>query len=231
MLNRLRRPHSRAALPTLLLLASCVLAPLAAAAEARFLVAARGLQDPNFAETVVLLVEQGNEGSWGLVINRPTTVKLSSLFAKDPFLRRRRDTLLYGGPVEPARLLILLQSAVELPDSRPLFEDVRLVLNLESLQALGDPEKVVLRVFAGYAGWAPGQLEAELVRGDWLIQPAEAALVFSENPKAVWQLLQARQPLPVTETSPSAPASPPHQAGRAVAVRGYRGGTALASLR
>jgi putative transcriptional regulator len=217
--------------PGLLLLASCFLAPQAAVPEARFLVAARGLQDPNFAETVVLLVEQASEGSWGLVINRPTTVKLSSLFAKDPFLHRRSDTLHYGGPVEPARVLILLQSAVPLPDSVAVFEDVRLVLNPEALQALSEAEKAVLRVFAGYAGWAPGQLEAEITRGDWLIQPAEAALVFSENPKAVWQLLQARQPLPVTETLPSTPESSPHQAGRAVAVRGYRGGTALASLR
>ena len=193
--------------PALLLLASCLLAPPAARPEARFLVAARGLQDPNFAETVVLLVEQGTEGSWGLVINRPTTVKLSSLFAKDPFMRRRRDTLHFGGPVEPARVLILLRSAVELPDSRPLLEDVRLVMDPESLQALGDPEKLVLRVFAGYAGWSPGQLEAELARGDWLIQPAEADLVFSENPKAVWQLLQARRPLPVTEAFRAADSS------------------------
>jgi len=193
--------------PALLLLASCLLAPPAARPEARFLVAARDLQDLNFAETVVLLVEQGTEGSWGLVINRPTTVKLSSLFAKDPFMRRRRDTLHFGGPVEPARVLILLRSAVELPDSRPLLEDVRLVMDPESLQALGDPEKLVLRVFAGYAGWAPGQLEAELARGDWLIQPAEADLVFSENPKAVWQLLQARRPLPVTEAFRAADSS------------------------
>jgi putative transcriptional regulator len=231
MLNRLRRPGLRATFPALLLLAFCFLAPPVAAPEARFLVAARDLQDSNFAETVVLLVEQGTEGSWGLVINRPTTVKLFSLFDKDPFMRRRRDSLYYGGPVEPARLLILLQSAVELPGSRSLFEDVRLVLDPESLQALGDPEKVVLRVFAGYAGWAPGQLEAELTRGDWLIQPAEAAMVFSENPKALWQLLQSRQPLPVTQASPSVPESPPPQAGRAVAGRGYRRGTALASLR
>jgi putative transcriptional regulator len=206
MLSLRRHPGQRAVLPALLLLVSRCLAPPAAGSEPRFLVAARDLQDPNFAETVVLLVEQRAEGSWGLVVNRPTTVKLSTLFGKDAFLRRRRDTLHYGGPVEPARLLILLRSAVELPDSRPLFEDVRLVANPESLQALGDPEKVVLRVFAGYAGWAPGQLEAELARGDWLAQPAEAALVFSENPKALWQLLQARQPLPVTEAFRAAPA-------------------------
>jgi putative transcriptional regulator len=208
MLNR----RSRSSLPSMtpaafLLLACCLLAPQASGAEARFLVASRGLQDPNFTETVVLLVEQGTEGSWGLVINRPTTVKLSSLFAKDPFLRRRGDTLHYGGPVEPARVLILLKSAVALPQSVAVFEDVRLLLDPEALQALGDPEKLVLHVFAGYAGWAPGQLEDEIARGDWLVQPVEAALVFSENPKAVWQLLQARQPPPVTRALQGAPAA------------------------
>jgi putative transcriptional regulator len=165
----------------------------------KLLVAARGMQDPNFAETVVLLVDYGAEGSWGLVINRPTTVKLSELFAKDSFLRRRRDTLHYGGPVEPARILILLRSSAALPDSRSLFEDVRLAWSPEALKGLGDPEKAELRVFAGYAGWATGQLETEIARGDWLVLPAEPALVFSETPKALWQTLQARRPLPVTE--------------------------------
>lgn len=168
----------------------------------KFLVAARSMQDPNFAETVVLLVDHEPEGSWGLVVNRPTTVKLSELFAKDAFLRRRRDTLHYGGPVEPARVLILVRSSAELVDSRALFEDVRLAWSPEALKALGDPVKAELRVFAGYAGWASGQLEAEIARNDWLILPAEARLVFSETPEAVWEILQARSPQPVAAAGP-----------------------------
>jgi putative transcriptional regulator len=163
----------------------------------KFLVAARSMQDPNFAESVVLLVDHEAEGSWGLVVNRPTTIKLSELFAKDDFLRRRRDNLHYGGPVEPARILILVRSSAALADSRALFADVRLAWSPEALKGLGDPVQAELRVFAGYAGWAVGQLEAEIARKDWLILPAEAALVFSETPEAVWEILQARSPQPV----------------------------------
>jgi putative transcriptional regulator len=246
MLNRRRGPGPRAVLPALLALACGCLAPAAAfgsphraapgrpaaglAEEAgprlvdqgdtlsggKFLVAARGMQDPNFAETVILLVDYGAEGSWGLVINRPTTVKLSELFAKDAFLRRRRDTLHYGGPVEPARILILLRSSAPLPDSRSLFEDVRLAWSPEALKGLGDPEKAELRVFAGYAGWATGQLEAEIARGDWLVLPVEAKLVFSETPKTLWEALQARRPLPVTEARRAEPDGPARTPGRAL---------------
>jgi putative transcriptional regulator len=169
----------------------------------KFLVAARSMQDPNFTESVVLLVDHEAQGSWGLVVNRPTTVKLSELFTKDPFLRRRRDHLHYGGPVEPARILILVRSAAALEDSRALFEDVRLAWSPEALKGLGDPLKAELRVFAGYAGWAAGQLEAEIARKDWIILPAEAPLVFSETPQAVWEILQARSPQPVAVARPA----------------------------
>ena len=161
------------------------------------LVAARGMPDPRFAESVVLLVDHGAEGSWGLVINRPTKVKLSEIFREDTILGRRRENLFYGGPVEPTRILMLVRSTAALPDSRALFADVRLAWSPEALKKLGDPVKAPLRVFAGYAGWAPGQLAGELERQDWILLPADASLVFSDHPEAVWQTLQVRSPQPV----------------------------------
>jgi putative transcriptional regulator len=166
-------------------------------ATGKFLVAAPSLQDPNFAETVVLLVEHGPEGSWGLVINREAPATLSELFPEERVLRERKEHLLLGGPVEPVRLLLLAWTDSPPRDSRPVLEDVHLVWSLSFLQGARARGIRAFRMYAGRAGWGPGQLDRELARGDWLVLPGEAALVFSEHPEQVWKTLRGKAPLSV----------------------------------
>jgi putative transcriptional regulator len=179
--------------PALLLLLGPGLAAQPAAGV--LLVAARGLSDPNFQRSVVLLVEQGEQGAWGLVVNRPTAVPLARLFAAEPGLRRREGVLFAGGPVETSRFLVLLRARRPPAACRPVFADVCLGLEPGVLRGLRGIEE--LRVYAGYAGWAPGQLEAEIARGDWRLLPPEPSLVFPPRPERLWEELAPRLETPV----------------------------------
>ena len=195
--------RARVGLFAFLLLAS--LAYAQSPARGKFLVAARGLVDPNFRETVVLLVDHSEEGSWGLVINRPTAVPLSKLFPEEKALQKRDDRLFSGGPVSPGRFLLLLRSPRPPESSRPVFAEVHLA---SSPAVLRGPDAGVIaefRAYAGYAGWAPGQLAAEVARGDWYIMAAEAEAVFAEEPAGVWATLHTRAYAPVA----ALPARPP----------------------
>ncbi len=164
-------------------------------AAGKFLVAARGLSDPNFEHSVVLLVQHGEAGSLGLVVNRPTGVPLSRIFAGEPLLERQEGILFAGGPVGAGRFLLLLRARRPPEESQRVFADVYLGW---SPGALRDARGVTdWRVYSGYAGWAPGQLDAEIARGDWRLLPAEAPLVFEQRPERVWEELARRMETPV----------------------------------
>jgi putative transcriptional regulator len=164
-------------------------------AAGQFLVAARGLPDPNFERSVVLLVHYGADGSVGLVINRPTGVPLSRLFPEERTLARQDGILFAGGPVGAGRFLLLLRAPRQPEESRPVFADVYLGWTPAALQdSRGIAE---FRVYSGYAGWAPGQLESEIARGDWRLLPAETPLVFEEHPERIWEELTRRLDTPV----------------------------------
>jgi putative transcriptional regulator len=129
----------------------------------------------------------------GLVVNRPTAVPLSRLFAGEPGLGQ--GVLFRGGPVDSGRFLLLLRARRPPEGSRPVFADVHLGW---SPQAVRDsPGVEEFRVYSGYAGWAPGQLEAEIARGDWRLAPAEAPLVFARHPERLWEELARRLETPV----------------------------------
>jgi len=173
------------------------LAPSIAAqpAAGRFLVAARGLSDPNFERSVVLLVQHEAEGSWGLVINRPTGVPLAKLFTEEPGLGRLDGFLYAGGPVGAGRFLLLLRAHRPPEESRPVFADVYLGWTPAALRdSRGISE---FRVYSGYAGWAPGQLDVEIARGDWHLLPAEAPLLFGRRPELIWEELARKVETPV----------------------------------
>ena len=162
-------------------------------AQGRFLVADNRLMDPNFRETVVLLIRYGPEGTMGLVINRPLQVKLSKVFPDVNELDESKETLYVGGPVEPSGMLLLVKSATPPEDSMPVFGDVYLSSSQKVLQRLiktpvqGDR----FRIFAGYAGWAPKQLEYECDRKDWHVLESDAEILFDRKPSEIWpELIQ-----------------------------------------
>jgi putative transcriptional regulator len=149
------------------------------------------LIDPNFARSVVLLCEHAPEGAFGLVVNRPSEVAAASAVQLEPELQQPNDLpLLIGGPVEPQRGWILTSQAPVDVEHRELGAGLYLsaspMLLRRVLTARPLPKRT--HVLAGYAGWGPGQLDAELSESAWLIAPVELDLIFEIPAAASWEM-------------------------------------------
>lgn len=177
--------------------------PLAAAGQrggerpavGKFLVASRELHDSNFRETVVLIVDYGaHEGTIGLVINRPSGVDLPAALPELRGLEGREEPIFIGGPVEPLQIVVLVRSDAEPERARSVFADVHFSSSRELLERLSDEPRAgeTFRVYAGYAGWAPGQLEVEIALGGWHVLPGEVGAIFDQPSKGVWPKLILR---------------------------------------
>lgn len=153
-----------------------------------FLVASPNLNDPNFAQTVVLLIGYGDAGAIGIVINRPTGMPVSTLLPKFKQLAAIDAKILIGGPVglNTVRLLVhngpAVQGSLEVFPGAYLVETQRLLKKLLASRA----KDTQLRFYAGYAGWGPGQLEAEVRHGDWYLWAADAETVFEKPAARIW---------------------------------------------
>ena len=160
----------------------------------KFLVASKQLRDPNFFETVVLLLEYDRNGAMGLVINRPSTLKLSEVLPDIEGLQERSDTIYLGGPVAKNQLMLLIRTSSPPEGSRLVFKDIYLSSSQEIIEKMvanpDTPER--FRVYAGYAGWAPGQLDHEVSRGGWHILQADQESVFDKTPSEIWPELIRR---------------------------------------
>jgi putative AlgH/UPF0301 family transcriptional regulator len=166
-----------------------------ALAAGKFLVASRDLLDPNFAETVVLLVRYEEDGVLGLIINRRTKVPIARVFPELPeSIKGRSDPLYTGGPVARTMALALLRSRDRLEGAEPIFADVSLVSSKALLQkkmAVGTGP-ATFRLYAGYSGWTATQLQGEVELGGWHIFPGDASMVFDPDPESVWSRLIRR---------------------------------------
>ncbi len=165
--------------------------------KGKFLVAGRELRDPNFRESVVLLLEYGEQGTLGLIINRPLDLPLSSVLKDIEGLDRRTDSVYFGGPVAGNQLLLLLRSGRQSRNVHQIIDGLHVSADLNVLKSLIEEGKEDFRVYAGSAGWAPGQLEAEMARGDWHILPANPLHVFSKEPSSIWSELIRRSEIQV----------------------------------
>ena len=163
-------------------------------AKGKFLVASRDLGDPNFSETVILLLAYNQGGALGVVINRPTDVALSSLLPKVKGLQKRKDFVYLGGPVARTNVLLLAQSNTQPKDSQHVFADLYLVTNQATLKQIIDKMsvKTKVRAYIGYAGWSAGQLDMEVERGGWHIVPADTAHIFDKAAEDIWPELIRR---------------------------------------
>ncbi len=163
-------------------------------AKGKFLVASRRLNDPNFSQTVVLLIDYGPDGAMGLVINRPSNVKLSTVFPDVNELKQRKDTVFVGGPVAVNQMMMLIRSTQAPASSVPVIKNIYLSSSWKVLERLIKKATAEqrFRLFAGYAGWAPNQLDFERNRGDWHVLKADADSVFAQDPKALWPELIRR---------------------------------------
>ena len=176
-------------------LSSSPLPPQSELGKGKFLVASRQLGDPNFAETVVLLLEANQEeGAIGVIINRPTDVRLSTLLPDLKGLQQRTDLVYLGGPVAGNQLLLLTRSNSQPEGSHPVFKDVYTISGRPGLQRMLDEAGAGarFRAYVGYAGWAPGQLGLEVLRGDWRVLQADAETIFGKASSEIWPELIRR---------------------------------------
>ena len=159
-----------------------------------YLVASRNLLDPNFTQTVILLIEYNSQGAVGLIINRETDVRLRKVLPEMEMLQRSKDTVFIGGPVGVDQLLILVRADSIPKDAYRIMDELYVLSSLEVLEHMlkQDGEDVIFRAYAGYAGWAPGQLDSEVARGDWYVAAADLETVFSQEPESLWQQLIER---------------------------------------
>lgn len=152
--------------------------------QGQLLVASPSLLDPNFRRTVVLVTEHNDEGAAGLVLNRPSPAPVVDLVPQLEPLVDVSEPVWVGGPVQPDAVLVLGEFVDPDDAAVPLFG----ALGFPSLE---EPEDVAAlttrrRVFAGYTGWGAGQLEDELGRDDWIIEPSRADDAFTEAPDELW---------------------------------------------
>jgi putative transcriptional regulator len=158
----------------------------------QLLIAGPGLLDPNFWRTVVLVVEHNQEGAFGLVLNRVSETTVGEAVPELAELVDPDQRLFIGGPVQPSGVVVL--GEFEDPGDAALlaFEDVGVLSGDASL-----PEASAglrhSRGFVGHAGWGPGQLDAELERGDWIPEPARLEDAFCAEPAALWSAVLARK--------------------------------------
>jgi putative transcriptional regulator len=166
----------------------------------RLLVATPLLSDPNFRRAVVLIVEHEEvQGTLGVVLNRPTTVGVDRVLEQWTDLATEPSVVFKGGPVAPnSALALALIPGKDEPlgwralDGAPALARLGL-LDLDTPPKLLAPAITSLRVYAGYAGWSPGQLEAEIDEGAWYVLPAQPADVFAAEPGELWRQVLRRQ--------------------------------------
>jgi len=170
----------------------------------KLLVASRDLADPNFAETVVLLVHYDAEGVVGLILNRRTDVPLSRVLEGLKAAKDRSDPVYLGGPVEPPAVFALLQSPTKLEGAEHIFGGVYMIstktLFEQTISARPDPG--VFHVYLGNAGWTNDQLRKEVELGSWFIFRADAGTVFNSDPDSLWSRMIRETELKLAGSEP-----------------------------
>jgi putative transcriptional regulator len=159
-------------------------------ARGQLLIAGPALLDPNFWRTVVLVVEHTEEGALGLVLNRPSETVVSDAVPELGEAIGGDDLLFIGGPVQPAAVVVLARFEDPSDSVLVAFDDVGVLGGAETAEVA---DVIEARAFVGHAGWGEGQLDAELERGDWIIEPARRSDVFSDSPRDLWSLVLTRK--------------------------------------
>ena len=155
------------------------------------LIANGGLFDPNFRQTVVLVCKSDDEGTLGVVLNRVSEVTVAEAA---PVLAQAAEDgahLFLGGPVQPQSAVILAD--LEHPDlaELPILGSIGLLSGEVTEDVVAGIRRG--RVYAGYAGWGAGQLESEIERGDWIVEPARRDDIFTDDPAHLWNVLLRRK--------------------------------------
>jgi putative transcriptional regulator len=158
----------------------------------QLLIAGPALGDPNFWRTVVLVVEHSEEGALGLVLNRPSEATVGEAVPQLQELIEPDAGILVGGPVQQSAVIVLAEFDHPAEAAMIAFDDVGILRTDAELSR----ETVAIRTaraFAGHAGWGPGQLDDELERGDWILEPARRSDAFADEPGKLWPVVLTRK--------------------------------------
>jgi putative transcriptional regulator len=174
------------------------LTPPFASLQGQLLIASPGIGDPRFSRTVILIVRHSREGAFGITINRPIGERpLATLLE---MLGERNASaggsvqIFAGGPVQPDAAFVIHTTDYNRSETIGIDGHVAITSSRDILHDIAHqrgPQKLL--VAFGYAGWAPGQLEAELARDDWFTAPADAGLIFDESRDRVWEQAMAHR--------------------------------------
>lgn len=156
-----------------------------------FLIAKKSMPDPNFAGTVLLITVYDETGTVGLVLNRPLDKPAQEVLPELRELVPGDFNVHLGGPVRLDSLRLLVQTETDLGADNYVVGNVFQITDLQGVRGLLERElgQFRVRLYAGYAGWYPGQLEREMLRGDWLLTRADISLIFTDDPASLWERL------------------------------------------
>jgi putative transcriptional regulator len=166
---------------------------MAASLKGQLLIASPSIHDPNFRRTVVYMTEHGDEGAMGLVLNRAAETTVGEAVPDLAWLADEDAVVHVGGPVSPQSVVVLAE--FEVPEQSALIVDDDLGFvpaEIEDAEALSEALGR-RRVFAGHAGWGPGQLEAEMEEESWIVEPARREDVFTADPEELWSQVLRRK--------------------------------------
>jgi putative transcriptional regulator len=156
--------------------------------QGQLLISSPLLHDPNFRRTVVLMTHHDEDGAMGLVLSRPSELRVVEAVPELAELPGAGALVYVGGPVQPEAVVVLLEHEEE--PERPIVGNVAFMPAEADVDEL---DAVRARVFAGYSGWGPGQLEGELEESSWIVVPAEPDDAFAEDPDELWRTVLHRK--------------------------------------
>lgn len=159
----------------------------------RLVVATASLDDPNFALAAALILEHGEHGALGVVLNRPSSMEVEQIVPGWSAAVVEPRVVFIGGPVMPSTVIAVARRADGSPPGwRPLFSEIG-VVDLGTDPALVVPDLRAVRLFAGYAGWGSGQLESEIESGAWFVVDTAPSDPFCAEPAELWRQVLTRQ--------------------------------------
>ena len=160
--------------------------------EGQLLVASPAMSDPNFARSVVAIANHDEDGALGIVLNRPSDTEVVEAVPELEGVVDSDEVVFVGGPVQPASIVVLAEFEDPAEAAYLVVDAVGLVSDRTGLDRLG-VATARRRVYAGYTGWGPGQLETELEREDWIVEPALPEDVFAEDALDLWSRVLERK--------------------------------------
>jgi putative transcriptional regulator len=169
------------------------------------LVARPELTDPNFRETVVLITQPvAGGGPLGVILNRPTEFRLSQLLPSAGAIPEQFDHIYVGGPVARNQIIYLVHTEERFDQGLPVLDNVYLAGDAQLVKDIvaAKIKAKALRAYAGYAGWAPRQLQGEISAGGWYMLPADAATIFAADTASLWRELIRRITQRSTQRAP-----------------------------